>query len=74
MEFVVPELAVPAIEIAPAAVAVMFCDPLVPFITRPGAALDALAEAEVTVPEIVMAGEAVEPVEIVDVNPPVLFR
>jgi hypothetical protein len=40
----------------------------------PDASVDALEAAEVTNPEISIAGEAVEPVLIVDVKPPVRFR
>ena len=69
-----PELAVPVIEIAPEALAVMFCVPLVPMTETPDASVDALEAAEVTNPEISIAGEEVEPVLIVDVNPPVRFR
>jgi hypothetical protein len=64
---VVPELAEPVIEIAPAAVAVIFCAPLVPSTETPVEAVDAFEVAEVTNPEISIAGDAVEPVLIVDV-------
>ena len=43
-------------------------------IAIPDDAVDELDTAAVTIPEISIAGEAVEPVVIVEVNPPFRFR
>ena len=67
MALVVPTL-VPTIEMSPEPVAVMFWAPEVgPIIESPDDAVEEPDAAAVTIPEISIAGEALEPVVIVEV-------